>query len=28
VTHDPDIASMADGRISLRDGQMVDRHRI
>ncbi len=28
VTHDPDIASMADARISLRDGQIVDRHRI
>jgi putative ABC transport system ATP-binding protein len=28
VTHDPDIASMADARILLRDGQIVDRHRI
>jgi putative ABC transport system ATP-binding protein len=28
VTHDPDIAAMADARISLRDGQIVERHGI
>jgi putative ABC transport system ATP-binding protein len=28
VTHDPDIAAMADARISLRDGHIVERHGI